>query len=184
MSDQTTSTIPPATPGLFCPTLISPTVSSSLPEGYLLRPLHLTDYHHGFLDVLRVLTTVGDISESAWTERYTWMSTRSDEYFVIVIEEVANRKIVAVGSLIVEKKFLRNLGVVGHIEDISVAKEMQGKQFGLRIIQALDYIAEKVGCYKAILDCSEKNEGFYVKCGYNKAGVQMAHYYGGIRPKH
>ena len=68
---------------------------------------------------------------------------------------------------------LRNLGVVGHIEDISVAKEMQGKQFGLRIIQALDYIAEKVGCYKAILDCSEKNEGFYVKCGYTRAGLQM-----------
>lgn len=63
--------------------------------------------------------------------------------------------------------------MVGHIEDISVAKEMQGKQFGLRIIQALDYIAEKVGCYKAILDCSEKNEGFYVKCGYTRAGVQM-----------
>ncbi|RPB25754.1 glucosamine 6-phosphate acetyltransferase [Terfezia boudieri ATCC MYA-4762] len=180
MSDQTATT---TTPGLFCPTLISDAVSSSLPEGYLLRPLHATDYHHGFLDVLRVLTTVGDISESAWTERYIWMSTRNDEYFVVVIEEVSSRKIVAVGSLIVEKKFLRNLGVVGHIEDISVAKEMQGKQFGQRVIQALDYIAEKVGCYKAILDCSEKNEGFYVKCGYTRAGVQMAHYYGGNQSK-
>lgn len=100
MSDQTATT----TPSLFCPTLISPTVSSSIPEGYLLRPLHPTDYHHGFLDVLRVLTSVGDISESAWTERYTWMSTRSDQYFVVVIEEVASKKIVAVGSLIVEKK--------------------------------------------------------------------------------
>ena len=63
--------------------------------------------------------------------------------------------------------------MVGHIEDISVLKEMQGKQFGLRIIQALDYIAEKVGCYKAILDCSEQVEGFYVKCGYKRVGVQM-----------
>lgn len=43
---------------------------------------------------------------------------------------------------------IRNLGKVGHIEDIAVAKEMQGKQFGLRIIHALDYIAEQVGCYK------------------------------------
>jgi glucosamine-phosphate N-acetyltransferase len=27
------------------------------------------------------------------------------------------------------------------------------------------------------LDCSEANEGFYVKCGYKRVGVEMAHYY-------
>jgi len=30
---------------------------------------------------------------------------------------------------------------------------------------------------QAILDCSEANEGFYVKCGYKRAGLEMAHYY-------
>ena len=96
--------------------------------------------------------------------------------------------------------------MVGHIEDIAVAKDQQGKKLGLRIIEALDYVAEKVGCYKVgfsssslvhllraqssfmessaqhlplqtILDCSEANEGFYVKCGYKRAGLEMAHYY-------
>jgi len=43
---------------------------------------------------------------------------------------------------------IHNLGLVGHIEDIAVAKDQQGKKLGLRIIQALDYVAEKVGCYK------------------------------------
>ncbi|MCJ1401798.1 hypothetical protein MMC11_005015 [Xylographa trunciseda] len=38
--------------------------------------------------------------------------------------------------------------MVGHIEDIAVAKDQQGKRLGLHIIQALDYLAEKVGCYK------------------------------------
>jgi glucosamine-phosphate N-acetyltransferase len=38
--------------------------------------------------------------------------------------------------------------MVGHIEDIAVEKGKQGKKLGLRIIQALDYVAEKVGCYK------------------------------------
>ncbi|KAF8476889.1 glucosamine 6-phosphate N-acetyltransferase [Kalaharituber pfeilii] len=168
---------------LFPTTLISTTVSSALPEGYIMRPLRQSDYHHGFLDVLRVLTTVGDISEESWAERYNWMKERSGEYYIIVVEETSSGQCVGVGSLIVEKKFLRNCGQVGHIEDIAVAKEMQGKQFGLRIIQALDYIAEKIGCYKAILDCSEQNEGFYVKCGYKKAGIQMAHYYGDNKPK-
>lgn len=43
---------------------------------------------------------------------------------------------------------IHNLGMVGHIEDIVVNKDQQGKKLGLRIIEALDYIAEKVGCYK------------------------------------
>jgi glucosamine-phosphate N-acetyltransferase len=30
---------------------------------------------------------------------------------------------------------------------------------------------------QTILDCSEANEGFYVKCGYKRVGVEMAHYY-------
>ena len=72
---------------------------------------------------------------------------------------------------------IHNLGLVGHIEDIAVAKDQQGKKLGLRIIQALDFVAENVACYKTILDCSEANEGFYVKCGFKRAGLEMAHYY-------
>lgn len=72
---------------------------------------------------------------------------------------------------------IHNLGVVGHIEDIAVARDQQGKKLGLRIIEALDYIAARIGCYKTILDCSETNEGFYIKCGFRRAGLEMAHYY-------
>lgn len=43
---------------------------------------------------------------------------------------------------------IHELGLVGHIEDIAVAKDQQGKKLGLRMIQALDFVAEKVGCYK------------------------------------
>ena len=51
-----------------------------------------------------------------------------------------------------------------------MSKDQQGKKLGLRIIEALDYIAAKVGCYKSILDCSEANEGFYAKCGFVDVG--------------
>lgn len=46
---------------------------------------------------------------------------------------------------------IHNLGLVGHIEDIVVNKDQQGKKLGLRIIEALDYIAERIGCYKVCL---------------------------------
>ncbi|OCK89263.1 glucosamine 6-phosphate N-acetyltransferase-like protein [Cenococcum geophilum 1.58] len=176
MSTATASAAP-----LFAPSLISPDVLAALPEGYSCRPLQRTDYHAGFLDVLRVLTTVGDISEEKWDERFEWMAKRGDEYFLLVIVD-GEGKIVGTGALIVERKFIHNLGLVGHIEDIAVAKDQQGKKLGLRIIQALDYVAEKVGCYKTILDCSEANEGFYVKCGFKRAGLEMAHYYEAPKP--
>ncbi|CAN9159190.1 unnamed protein product [Alternaria alternata] len=162
---------------LFSSELISPEVLKALPEGYSCRPLERKDYHNGFLDVLRVLTTVGDITEEQWNERYDWMKTRNDEYYLLCVTNSSNA-IVGTGALIVERKFIHQLGLVGHIEDIAVAKDQQGKKLGLRIIQALDFVAEKVGCYKTILDCSEANEGFYVKCGFKRAGLEMAHYYG------
>ena len=49
---------------------------------------------------------------------------------------------------------IHNLGLVGHIEDIAVTKDQQGKKLGLRIIEALDYVAAKVGCYKVCILCS------------------------------
>ncbi|KAH7090502.1 acyl-CoA N-acyltransferase [Paraphoma chrysanthemicola] len=162
---------------LFSAELISPEVVAQLPEGYSCRPIQKDDYHKGFLDVLRVLTTVGDVTEEQWNERYAWMSARNDSYYLLCITD-ASAKIVGTGALIVERKFIHQLGLVGHIEDIAVAKDQQGKKLGLRIIQALDFVAEKVGCYKTILDCSEANEGFYVKCGFKRAGLEMAHYYG------
>ena len=92
---------------LFSPNLISPSVQAALPEGYRCRPLQRSDYHNGFLDVLRVLTTVGDVSEQAWNERYEWMSKRNDEYYLLAVVDENREKgkqIVGTGALIVERK--------------------------------------------------------------------------------
>lgn len=141
-----TPTAGPDTP-LFTSNLISPEVLAVLPDGYTIRPLRRSDFHRGYLDVLRVLTTVGDVTDEQWDQRYDWISARNDEYYLLVVCDDAER-IVGTGSLIVERKFIHNLGLVGHIEDIAVEKGQQGKKLGLRIIQALDYVAANVGCYK------------------------------------
>lgn len=88
---------------LFSTELISPAVAAALPAGYTVRPIRRSDYARGFLDVLRVLTTVGDVDEAAWDARYDWMSRRNDEYFLICVLDGAG-KIVGTGALIVERK--------------------------------------------------------------------------------
>eukprot|EP01095_Lingulamoeba_sp_RSL-Kostka_P015402 TRINITY_DN707_c0_g1_i2.p1 TRINITY_DN707_c0_g1~~TRINITY_DN707_c0_g1_i2.p1 ORF type:complete len:105 (+),score=13.02 TRINITY_DN707_c0_g1_i2:209-523(+) len=48
--------------------------------------------------------------------------------------------------------------------------------YGIRIIDQLVEIGHALGCYKIILDCSEKNVTFYNKCGFKKKEIQMVLY--------
>jgi glucosamine-phosphate N-acetyltransferase len=91
--------------GLFSANLISPEVASQLPESYSIRALRRSDYHTGFLDCLRVLTTVGEISEEKFNERYDWMNSQ-EGYYILVIEDSSSGKsvVVGTGALIVERK--------------------------------------------------------------------------------
>jgi glucosamine-phosphate N-acetyltransferase len=90
-------------PGLFSSDLISPTIAASLPDTYTIRALQKDDYAKGFLDCLRVLTTVGDITEEQFGERYDFMNTQGKgAYYLLVIEE--GKRVVGTGALIVEKK--------------------------------------------------------------------------------
>lgn len=92
---------------LFSPSLISPTVASALPTDYSIRPLQRSDYHAGFLDVLRVLTTVGDITEQEFEARFDEMRNgglgRGGGYHVLCILD-GQGKIVGTGALVVERK--------------------------------------------------------------------------------
>jgi hypothetical protein len=92
------------TTGLFSPSLICPQIASSLPTGYTVRALEKSDYSRGFLDCLRVLTTVGDITEQAWNERYDWMNTQGKGGYYLLVIENGEGRIVGTGALIVERK--------------------------------------------------------------------------------
>jgi glucosamine-phosphate N-acetyltransferase len=157
---------------LFSADLISPAAQAALPKGYIACPIQRTDFKEGHLDVIRDLAYVGDITEEMWIERYDLMSNCKGTYYIVVIVD-QNReggKIVGTGTLVVERKLyvdlgmskvqtwrliilssLYKLGTQGHLEDIAIKSDQQGKKLGLRLIEALDYVAEKVGCYKVCL---------------------------------
>ncbi|KAI0015710.1 glucosamine 6-phosphate N-acetyltransferase [Xylariomycetidae sp. FL0641] len=160
---------------LFPDLHISKEVTSSLPEGFSIRPLARDDYSKGFYDCLRVLTWVGDQSESDFMETFDDMSQAKGTYYFLVVEH--DHRIVGTGCLVVEKKFIHNRGKCGHVEEISILKEHQGKGLGLKVMQALDSVALDVGCYKSILNCGPRNEPFYVKCGYHNSGTEMSRYF-------
>lgn len=91
---------------LFPTEYLSPEVQEALPAGYKLRALQRTDYDAGFLDCLRVLTSVGDIPKDKFEERYDWVSKQDGTYFIIVIEDTNTTptRIVGTGALLLERK--------------------------------------------------------------------------------
>jgi glucosamine-phosphate N-acetyltransferase len=119
MSTSTTSDTS-STEDLFPATLLPSTDSSSssnndntplstrkpfsLPPGYTIRPLRRSDYSTGMLDVLRVLTTVGDIDEKAWLARFDYMlRSAPGTYYILVVCDEA-RRVVGTGGVVVERK--------------------------------------------------------------------------------
>lgn len=103
LSPATTYSSPADEEGLFSADLVSAEVASTLPENYTLRSLRRGDFQNGFLDCLRVLTTVGDISDEECNERYDWLNTQGKgSYYLLVIDD--GKRVVGTGALIVERK--------------------------------------------------------------------------------
>ena len=88
---------------LFSDSLIPDSMLSALPEGYTMRALRRSDYDSGFLDCLRVLTVVGNVSKEEWLERFDWM-VRQEGYYIVVVEDTTKKLVVGTGAVVVEKK--------------------------------------------------------------------------------
>jgi glucosamine-phosphate N-acetyltransferase len=168
----------------FPQVLIGDSVQSQLPNGFKIRPLHSTDYEKGYLETLSHLTTVGALSKAQFmgkshpltVDRFNYLKQHQYEYYVIVIEDEQEGRIAAAGTVFVERKFVHANGLVGHIEDIVVNEKYRKLHLGKKIIEQLKVLGHQAGCYKIILDCSEKNVPFYIKCGFEKKGFEMAWY--------
>ncbi|KAK8843423.1 hypothetical protein IAR55_007080 [Kwoniella newhampshirensis] len=161
---------------LFDPSLIPTSFQDQLGLDLHLRPLSSTDDSRGHFELLTVLTAAPHLSAKAYKDTFEEIRSCPNTYFTIVIVHRESDEIVGCGSIVVERKFLRNAGLVGHIEDIAVSKSMQGRKLGIKIINALEEIGRARGCYKIILDCSKSNIPFYEKCGFKHKEFQMVRY--------
>mmetsp|Transcript_50758 Transcript_50758/g.121991 ORF Transcript_50758/g.121991 Transcript_50758/m.121991 type:complete len:378 (+) Transcript_50758:60-1193(+) len=145
------------------------------------RPLEPRD-KDGFLKLLSQLTTVGDVSEAMFNEQLAKIERRDREH-IIVFERLnpADRKagepeVLACATLVVEHKFIHGGRCVGHVEDVVVDSSTRGTGLGKMMVGQLTDMALAAGCYKILLNCAEKNIGFYEKCGYVVKEVSMAKY--------
>ena len=163
---------------LFDPAVLSACCAHiAVPPGYVLRPLAADDYGRGHSEVLGTLSSVDGLSSEVWGEVFAEMQGGGGVFVVVVAEEGADGRVVASGTLVVERKFLHGGQKAGHIEDIVVHGDAQGCGLGRVIIEALKAVAlGPAECYKAILDCADGVRPFYEKLGFEHKGNFMALY--------
>ena len=139
-----------------------------------IRKIKKDDLWNGFLTTLDSLRQTSNISRDKAEEVFNKIMRNSDDVIAVAITD---DKVVGAATLFIEPKFIHNGGNVGHIEDVVVDKNYQGKKIGEKIIKYLLEEAKTNGCYKTILDCSDEVKPFYEKLGFkhNANALRLDH---------
>ena len=135
-----------------------------------IRDIVESDIDNGFLESLDNLRTVSNLNKETAKEILKKIIANSDH--IIKVAEI-DGKIVGSTTLLIEQKFIHEGGKVGHIEDVVVSKEFEGRGIGMKLVVSLLEKAKMMNCYKTILDCKEDLIPFYERIGFKKESNQM-----------
>ena len=142
--------------------------------GLVYRSLHKSDFAKGYIELLSQLTKTGDVTQERFDEQFILMKKCSGVHYVMVIEDTALSKVVASGTLLIERKFTHNAALRGRIEDLVVDSNYRRKHLGGLIVETATLLSKFLGCYKTSLDCSPNLKPFYEKFNYQNASLFMA----------
>jgi glucosamine-phosphate N-acetyltransferase len=150
-------------------------LNNNLEEWIEIRELLIEDIP-GYLQVLANLTEVKTDLETAKMVYEKDIATNPLHYIFVAKDKksLENMSIIACCTLLVEPKLIGLADRVGHIEDVSVAKEYQGIGVGSKIVDFVTRFGlEKMKCVKIELDCSESTRPFYEKLGFTYNDIMM-----------
>ena len=132
------------------------------------------DIENGFLESLDSLREASDLDRKIAKDILRKIIANPDH--IIHVAEI-NGKIVGSTTLLIEQKFIHNGGRVGHIEDVVVSKEYEGRGIGIKLVTSLLEKAKAMNCYKTILDCNDELIPFYERIGFKQEANQMRYNY-------
>lgn len=126
-------------------------------------------------DYEQFINLINDFRETNFTlHDFEELLVSQKQVEIYVLEE--NNKLIGAGTILYEKKFIHNISLYAHIEDIIIKNEYQGKGYGKILINNLINICKVKECYKILLDCETNLIPFYEKCGFTVKGHQMVIY--------
>ena len=140
-----------------------------MPE-IIIREIEEDDLENGFLETLDFLRNASDLDKNKANEILKKIKQNPNHIIYVAID---NKKIVGSTTLLIEQKFIHNGGLVGHIEDVVVRKDYEGKGIGIKLVTSLLERAKEKNCYKTILDCKDDVKQFYERIGFKRESNGM-----------
>ena len=128
-----------------------------------IREIRENDLENGFLETLDFLRKASDLYKSKAKEILEKIKQNSNQIIQVAIDD---KKIVGCITLLIEQKFIHDGGLVGHIEDVVVRKDYEGKGIGMKLVTSMLEYAKRKNCYKTILDCKDDVKQFYERIGF------------------
>ena len=135
-----------------------------------IRDIVESDIDNGFLESLDSLRNASDLNKDTARDILKKIIVNPDH--IIHVAEV-DGKVVGSTTLLIEQKFIHEGGKVGHIEDVVVSKEFEGRGIGMKLVISLLEVAKAENCYKTILDCKHELIPFYERIGFKQESNQM-----------
>ena len=140
-----------------------------MPE-IIIREIEEDDLKNGFLETLDFLRNTGDLDKNKANEILKKIKQNPNHIIYVAID---NKKIVGSTTLLIEQKFIHDGGLVGHIEDVVVRKDYEGKGIGIKLVTSMLERAKEKNCYKTILDCKDDVKQFYERIGFKRESNGM-----------
>ena len=135
-----------------------------------IRDIVESDIDIGFLESLDNLRNASNLNKDNAKDILKKIIENPDH--IIHVAEV-DGMIVGSTTLLIEQKFIHEGGKVGHIEDVVVSKEFEGRGIGIKLVTSLLEVAKTENCYKTILDCKDELISFYERIGFKQESNQM-----------
>ena len=130
-----------------------------MPE-IIIREVEEDDLKNGFLESLDFLKKASNIDKNKAKEILKKIKQNPNHIIHVAID---GKKIVGTTTLFIEQKFIHDGGLVGHIEDVVVRKDYEGRGIGMKLVISLLDVAQQRKCYKTILNCEDSLKQFYEK---------------------
>ncbi len=128
-----------------------------------IREIRENDLENGFLETLDFLRKASDLDKNKAKEILEKIKQNPNQIIQVAIDD---KKIVGCITLLIEQKFIHDGGLVGHIEDVVVRKDYEGKGIGMKLVTSMLEYAKRKNCYKTILDCKDDIKQFYERIGF------------------
>ena len=136
----------------------------------IIREIEENDLMQGFLESLDFLRKASNIDKNKAREILKKIKQNPNHIIHVAID---NNEIVGSTTLLIEQKFIHDGGFVGHIEDVVVRKEYEGKGIGIKLVMSMLECAKEKNCYKTILDCNDDVKEFYERIGFKNESNGM-----------